>query len=29
MSVPTFAFNKLKKQGVPTAHSLVECEDKN
>lgn len=25
MSVPTFAFNKMAQQHVPTAHTFVEC----
>ena len=28
MSVPTFAFNSMAKQKVPTAHTFVECENK-
>ena len=29
MSVPTFAFNSMAKQKVPTAHTFVECENKD
>ena len=29
MSVPTYAFNQMAKQKVPTAHTFVECDNKN